>query len=70
MLHIMTYDFIYEFIYEFMYMKNIVKSYPNSRVPRLQIIPGEFVLEMTHPLYKVKELSALLVTFGSNNLLR
>ena len=60
----------YEFIYEFMYMKNIVKTYLNSGVPRFQMIPGAFVLQKTHPLYKVKELSALLVTFGSNNLLR
>ena len=35
------------------------------------VIPGAFVLEKTHPLYKVnKRLSALLVTFGSNKLLR
>ena len=27
----------YEFIYEFMYMKNIVKSYLNSGVPRFQM---------------------------------
>ena len=27
----------YEFIYEFMYMKNIVKSYLNSCVPRFQM---------------------------------
>ena len=34
-------------------------------------IHSAFVLENTHPLYKVKKLlSALLVTFGSNNLLR
>ena len=34
MLHFMT----YEFIYEFMYMKNIVKSYLKSCVPRFQIV--------------------------------
>ena len=34
MQHFMT----YEFIYEFMYMKNIVKSYLKSRVPRFQIL--------------------------------
>ena len=28
----------YEFIYEFMYMKNIVKSYLNSCVPRFQMM--------------------------------
>ena len=33
MQHFMT----YEFIYEFMYMKNIVKSYLNSCVPRFQM---------------------------------
>ena len=33
MWHFMT----YEFIYEFMYMKNIVKSYLNSCVPRFQM---------------------------------
>ena len=33
-------------------------------------MPGAFVLEKTHPLYEVKKLLALLVTFGSNNLLR
>ena len=27
----------YEFIYEFMYMKNIVKSYLNLCVPRIQM---------------------------------
>ena len=32
-------------------------------------MPGAFVLEKTHPLYQVKKLSALLVTFSSNNLL-
>ena len=37
MRHFMT----YEFIYEFMYMKNIVKSYLNSCVPRFQMqAPG------------------------------
>ena len=34
MWHFMT----YEFIYEFMYMKNIVKSYLNSGVPRFQML--------------------------------
>ena len=48
-------------------MKNIVKTYLNSGVPRFQMIPGAVVLQKTHPLYKVKELSALLVAFGSNN---
>ena len=33
MRHFMT----YEFIYEFMYMKNIVKSYLKSCVPRFQM---------------------------------
>ena len=36
MLHFMT----YEFIYEFMYMKNIVKSYLKSCVPRFQMFVG------------------------------
>ena len=34
MQHFMT----YEFIYDFMYMKNIVKSYLQSCVPRFQMI--------------------------------
>ena len=29
----------YEFRYEFMYMKNIVKSYMKSGVPRFQMMP-------------------------------
>ena len=32
-------------------------------------MPGAFVLEKTHPLYKMKKLLALLVTFGCNNVL-
>ena len=35
----------YEFIYEYMYMKNIVKSYLNSCVPRFQMTP---VLSLSH----------------------
>ena len=30
----------YEFVYEFMYMKNIVKSYLKSSVPRFQMRIG------------------------------
>ena len=31
----------YKFIYEFMYMKNIVKSYLKSCVPRFQMSPAD-----------------------------
>ena len=49
----------YEFIYEFMYMKNIVKSYLNSCVPRFQmtsvtvtIPPMPYPLAMPYPHFQ------------------
>ena len=39
----------YEFIYEFMYMKNIVKSYLNSGVPRFQMLDAAEVGKLRPP---------------------
>ena len=39
----------YEFIYEFIYTKNIVKSYLNSCVPRLQMIGPASILRTPAP---------------------
>ena len=58
MWHFMT----YEFIYEFMYMKNIVKSYLNSGVPRFQMCAKIFPHASSKSLlFSGKMVDALLV---------